>query len=138
MFAKTVDQLMIYKKALTLSSELKKRIRQIPHYWTIDESNQLIRSSGSVPSNIAEGFGQRFYPNQFIRYLNIALGSSDESQHHVQKLMLDKHLSIQEGEEWKKKYKGLSINILNFICYLEKRQNKPKKLKRTNHHLTHH
>lgn len=41
--------------------------------------NQLLRSTLSVSSNIAEGFG-RTYNKEFIRFLRIAVGSLYEAQ----------------------------------------------------------
>ena len=62
-----------------------KRGCQLAHdtYITFQESrdfayrDQMIRSSLSIPSNIAEG-SDRGSPKEFIRFLNIAMGSSAE------------------------------------------------------------
>ena len=121
MFAKTVEELDIYRIALQLAKEIDKLVKQIPYYWNIEECGQILRSSSSVPSNIAEGFAQRFYPKKFIYFLNIAIGSSDESQTHMEKLRNNGHVEIKIADDYIKRYKNLSVRILNFINYLKKK-----------------
>ena len=43
-------------------------------------TDQIRRSSRSVPANIREGFAKRKYEQVFIRYLIDALGSSEETR----------------------------------------------------------
>lgn len=85
--------LRIYQIAIKLSTEIYEISKKIPYYWQIEEINQIKRSSGSVPSNIAEGFGKQIYPKEYIRFLNIALGSSDETQSHIIMLYNKSHIS---------------------------------------------
>lgn len=115
MYAKSVEDLRIYVKALQLSKEINELIKKIPYNWKIKEASQIKRSSSSVSPNIAEGFGQRFYVKKFLYYLNIALGSSDETQSHLIELYNKKHLKKAEFDHYFFHYKKLSVQILNFI-----------------------
>ena len=121
MLIKTVSGLNIYQMASELSAEVEMLVKHVSFYWENVEVKQVIRSSSSVQANIAEGFSQRFYPKKFIHYLNIALGSSDESQNHLKKLKLNGKIDGEVGEDMIRKYKNLSVRILNFINYLRKR-----------------
>jgi four helix bundle protein len=123
MFAKIVEELVIYQIALELAKEVNKLVKQIPHYWDIEECRQILRSSSSVPSNIKEGFAQRFYAKQFIKYLYIAMASSDESQDHLAKLKNNGYVKSEIADGYIKRYKNLSVRILNFINYLRKKYN---------------
>ena len=123
MYAKIVEELAIYQIALQLAKEINKLIKQIPHDWNIVECKQILRSSSSCSSNIAEGFAQRFYPKQFIKYLYIAMGSSDESQDHMTKLKNNNHIETELANDYIKRCKYLSVKILNFINYLKKKHN---------------
>ena len=123
MYAKTAEELVIYQIAMQLAKEIDKLIKQIPHYWNIDACGQILRSSDSVPSNIQEGFAQRFYPKKFIHYLNIAIGSSDESKGHMKKLRNNGHIEIETANRYIGRYKNLSVRILRFMNYLRKRNN---------------
>ena len=123
MYAKTAEELEIYQIALQLAKEINKLVKQIPHYWSIEECRQILRSSSSASSNIEEGFAQRFYPKQFIKYLYTAMGSSDESKGHMRKLHNNGHIKPEIANSYIKRYKGLSIKILKFINRLRKRYN---------------
>ena len=43
-------------------------------------TDQLVRSSRSIPANIAEGWGKRIYPNEFKKHLVYAMGSLEETK----------------------------------------------------------
>jgi four helix bundle protein len=57
--------------------------------------DQIQRSSGSAPANIAEGF-RRYKPRDFARYLRIALGSLGETQNYLQHAKTQKYISEEE------------------------------------------
>ena len=123
MFVKNVEDLAIYQIALQLAKEINELVKQIPHYWSIEECGQILQSASSAPSNIEEGFAQRFYPKKFIYFLNVALGSSDESKGHMKKLRNNGHVGAEIADNYIKRYKNLSIKILNLINYLKNRHN---------------
>ena len=115
--------LRIYGIAIKLAVEIEELVHQIPYYWKINEVHQIKRSSSSVPSNIAEGFAKRIYPREFIRYLNVALGSSDESQSHLIALFKKKHIGKEKFDYYYNQYKNLSIKTLNLIKIVAKNNN---------------
>jgi four helix bundle protein len=123
MFAKTVDELVVYQIALHLAKETKDLVLKIPFHWKIEEVGQILGSSSSSPSNISEGFGVRFYPRKLILYLNNALGSSDETQNHLRLLLAKDHIGEVEARYFLNGYKNLSIKLLNWINYLKTRHN---------------
>lgn len=116
-----LEDVRVYKSALELSGKINRLIKSIPYYWRINQSDQILRSSSSVAANIAEGFSRRFYPRDFIRFLIIALGSSDESQNHLYELHNKKCISENEFNDYFKAYKDLSIKILNLVNHLKKK-----------------
>jgi len=115
-----LEGLEVYTISLQLTKEVKGLVYKIPHYWTIPESDQILRSSSSIPSNIAEGFANRFYIRKLYLYLNHALGSSDETQNHLRSLRGGNYISDQDTEEYLVRYKSLSVKILNWMNYLRK------------------
>ena len=54
--------------------------KSFPKEKTYSLTDQVRRSSRSVAMNIREGFAKRRYEQVFIRHLNDALGSSEETR----------------------------------------------------------
>ena len=123
MFARVVEELKIYQIAIKLRDEVHKEVNCIPNNWQIKDVGQIKRSSSSVPSNIAEGFGRRFYPRDYIRFLNLAIGSSDESQNHAEALYKGGFLSKDRADYFKRSYKDLSIRTVNLRNSIRKKYN---------------
>lgn len=123
------EDLKIYQLAKKLRDELYQDLIKIPHYWKNKEVDQAIRSSSSSVSNIVEGFGRRFYPKDFYRFLDISLASSDETQNHVLSLHEKGHLNDEKSAYYVKSFKTLSIKTLNFMNYLRRRFRIPQSLK---------
>jgi len=121
MFARHYSELEIYQIAIRLDKEIDIFVKKIPYYWQIPEVDQILRSSDSVPSNVVEGFSHRFYLKKFHHYLNIALGSSDETQKHLTTLNKKCHIFEKDYAYYFKEYKNLSIKILNFVNCIRKR-----------------
>lgn len=61
-------------------------LEKLPKYEMVEEGLQIRRSSKSIKSNIAEGYGRRYYKQDFIKYLNYALASNDETIDHLENL----------------------------------------------------
>lgn len=60
----------------------KKLIPVLPKEERFDLTDQVRRSSKSVPANIAEGYG-RFYYMDNVRFCYNARGSLDETANHI-------------------------------------------------------
>ena len=84
--------LIVWQKAM----ELTKKVYQITKTFPKDEiyglTSQIRRCSVSVPSNIAEGRG-RNSDKEFIRFLNISLGSLYELQTQLELALAFKYIS---------------------------------------------
>ena len=115
--------LRVYQLADKARNDLYNEIIKIPKYWTIPESDQVIRSSASVTSNIVEGYGRKFYQRDFFRFLTIALASSDETQNHIRVLYMKGHLGKEKADFFGKLYRKISIQILNLMNVIKSKQN---------------
>lgn len=71
--------LIVWQKAMTLTKKVYQLTKTFPSDEIYGLTSQIRRCSVSVPSNIAEGRG-RNSDKEFIRFLNIALGSVYELQ----------------------------------------------------------
>jgi len=68
------EDLDVWKKSCRLSVSLYKLLRNCHDY---EMKGQMLRSSISIPSNIAEGSERKSIPD-FQRFINIAQGSAAE------------------------------------------------------------
>ncbi len=67
-------------------------------------TNQIRRSASSIPANIAEGCGKNSKA-EFAHFLNIALGSANESEYF---LILSKDLAYLNKAEFEKLFKDIN------------------------------
>lgn len=72
--------LKVYQLAYKLAMEIFSESKSFPKDERYSLTDQIRRSSRSVPANIAEGFRKRQYPNMFISKLADADGESTETQ----------------------------------------------------------
>lgn len=69
--------LNVWKESLRLVKEVYQFVKKLPKEELYGLSDQMRRAVISIPSNIAEG-QRKHSRNEFIRYLNIAIGSAGE------------------------------------------------------------
>jgi four helix bundle protein len=67
----------IWKQGVSLAINCYKLTEHFPKSELYGLTSQIRRSSVSVPSNIAEGYGRRT-KNEYVQFLHIALGSLRE------------------------------------------------------------
>ena len=77
---KSVKDLKVYNTAFELAMEIFRLTQDFPKEEQYSLTDQMRRSSRSVAINIREGFAKKRYENVFIRHLNDALGSSEETR----------------------------------------------------------
>jgi four helix bundle protein len=79
--------LEIWKIARELAIDIHQMtLTKLPKFERYEEGAQIRRSIKSVRSTIVEGYGRRCYRNEFLRYLNYAAGSRDETNDHLETL----------------------------------------------------
>ncbi|MEJ2219225.1 MAG: four helix bundle protein [Desulfobacterales bacterium] len=77
---KNIQDLDVYRLAFELATEIFELTKKFPKEEKYSLTDQIRRSSRSVPINIREGFAKRRYENLFLRHLTDALGSSEETR----------------------------------------------------------
>ena len=64
----------------------KMTLAQLPKFEMFEEGAQIRRSIKSVKSTIVEGYGRREYKQEFLRFLQYAISSNDETIDHLETL----------------------------------------------------
>lgn len=77
MTANNYTDLNVWHESIKLVKLVYSLVKDLPREETYALSDQMRRSAVSIPSNIAEG-QRKHSRNEFVRYLNIAIGSAGE------------------------------------------------------------
>jgi four helix bundle protein len=113
------EDLDVWKNA----REFCKKIREIINTPALLKNyalkDQILRSSGSVMDNIAEGF-ERDGNKEFIQFLYFSKGSLGETRSQVHRCFDSGYLSELKYEELLTDCQNLSGQISNLITYLHK------------------
>ncbi len=92
---KSYRDLMVWQKPMQLVTEVYRKTKTLPKEELYGLVSQIRRSSVSVPSNIAEGYG-RNSTNDYLRFLQIAIGSLYELQTQLQICLNLEYLSKED------------------------------------------
>ena len=76
--------LEVYQRARAAMNEVHAIVLRFPQYEKHDLAAQMRSASKSVKNNIAEGHAKRAYPDEFKRFLRMALGSATEMESHIE------------------------------------------------------
>ena len=80
---KSYRDLIVWQKSMKMVTLIYQILKQFPNDEKFGLTSQIKRSSVSIPSNIAEGYG-RNYTKDYCRFLQIARGSLFECQTQLQ------------------------------------------------------
>jgi four helix bundle protein len=61
-------------------------LQELPKFEMFEEGSQIRRSAKSILANSVEGYGRRWYKQEFIRFLVFAHASCDETIEHLETL----------------------------------------------------
>ena len=121
-FHSTLNNLEIYKIAISLSDIAWNIYKDLPKSHRYHIGDQLLRCSDSIGANIAEGNG-RFHFKDKLNFLFNSRGSLIEGYHWI--LLLKKRELIDEKtyEEFNSLLNEESKKINGYINYLKKKYN---------------
>jgi len=113
---KTYKDLIVWQKSIALVSDVYKLVRSFPDDEKYGLTSQIKRSSVSVPSNIAEGYGRSSRRN-YIQFLRISRGSLFELETQI---VIGKKLNfINNSEEIDNTITEISKMLNSLINKLE-------------------
>jgi four helix bundle protein len=95
--------LKVYQLAYKLAMEIFEITKSFPKEERYSLTDQIRRSSRSVPGNIAEAWKKRVYPKMFVSKIIDAAGEAGETEvwleiaKDVEYLSIGKHKELSEG-----------------------------------------
>jgi four helix bundle protein len=72
--------LIVYQKSYALAMKIFEITKSFPKEEKYSLTDQIRRSSRSIPANIAESWAKRIYPKVFVNKLTDALGEENETE----------------------------------------------------------
>ena len=112
---KHIDDLKVYKIANKLAMEIFELTKRFPKEEIYSLTDQIRRSSRSVAINIREGFAKRKYKQVFIRHLNDALGSSEETRGWLVFSFSCKYITKLEFDVLEEQYDELNAMLFSLM-----------------------
>lgn len=104
---KTFRDLEVYQEAYKLMINIHQEVKKFPIYERLDLASQMRRASKSISANIVEGQSKRIHEKDFKRYLDIAIGSTNEMQVHVETARDLNYLKRELCEDFLNRYQIL-------------------------------
>jgi len=108
--------LKVWTKAHQITLKIYSLTKGFPKEEMYSLTNQLRRCASSIPANIAEGCGKNG-KNDFGRFLNIALGSANETEYF---LLLSKDLCYLQTEEHRQLERSINEIKAMLISLIQK------------------
>ena len=120
---KHYTDLIVWQRAHTLFLDIVKDVDTFPNKRAANIiADQIIRSSGSISANIAEGFNRS--KAKFLNSLDIALGEANETENWLYKIRDLKYIDIIIAEN--------QIEETKIICKMLNSLISKIKLRKTN------
>ena len=112
---KSCKDLKVYQMAYKLSMDIFNITKKFPKEETYSLTDQIRRSSRSVAMNIREGFAKKKYEQVFIRHLNNALGSSEETRGWLDFALDCKYISENEHKILDRQYDEVNAMLYSLM-----------------------
>ncbi|MBD3264636.1 MAG: four helix bundle protein [Candidatus Omnitrophica bacterium] len=110
-----VKDLKVYNLAYSLAMDVFNATKEFPKEETYSLTDQLRRSSRSVAINIREGFAKKRYEQVFIRHLNDALGSSEETRGWLDFALDCEYILEEKYRELDNQYKEVGAMLYSLM-----------------------
>ena len=114
------EELDVWKKARQLKKDIFNLIKGFPGEEKYRLTDQLIRSSRSVNTQIAEGHGRKTYPDR-LRFCVIARGSLSETLNHLIDSFDCSYIKEEILNEYRIKITEVEILLNGYISFLDKK-----------------
>ncbi|SRR6266487_4348642 len=112
-------ELKVWKKARILKIELRNLVNSFPPEEKYRLADQIIRSSCSITSNIAEGHGRFTYKDQ-LHFCIQARGSLSETHNHLIEALDCKYISQEQFDHYKLMIDEVGRLLNGYITFLRK------------------
>jgi four helix bundle protein len=108
---RTYHDLDVFREAYAAALDVSRLTKRFPQVEQYELARQLRRAARSIPANIVEGWGKRASTPEFKRYLQIAIGSCDETRMWLDLSKDEKYISERDCQEVKDRYNRIGAML---------------------------
>ncbi len=112
--------LIVYQLSYNLACEIFEITKSFPKEEKYSLTDQIRRSSRSVPSNIAEAWSKRRYPKSFVNKLVDSDGEASETTVHLDFAKDHGYIDLKKHKYFIEKYEEVSKMLNSMIKTPEK------------------
>jgi len=112
--------LIVYQKSYKLAMEIFEITKTFPKEEKYSLTDQIRRSSRSIPANIAESWAKRIYPKVFVNKLTDALGEENETEVWLDFSRDCNYITSIKHDEFIEKYDEVRRMLISMINTSEK------------------
>lgn len=117
-FAKTFEDLEVYKMAFDTSLDIHKASLNFPKIEQYALGDQIRRASKSICANIAEGFAkQKTSTVDYRRFLMMALGSCNEMLVWIKYCVRLGYVEQTQADQWRDAYQAIGRMLNKLHSY---------------------
>lgn len=116
---RSFKDLKVWQKAMDVAMQ----VFEISRRWPVEEryslTDQIRRSSRSVPTNISEAWRKRRYPAAFVSKLNDSEGEAAETQTHLEIARRCKYVTDEEAKKIEDDYEEVLAMLVSMAAHPE-------------------
>jgi four helix bundle protein len=111
MAIRTYRDLDVFREAYSAALDVSRMVKRFPPFEQYELASQLRRAARSIPANIVEGWGKRASTPEFKRYLQISIGSCDETRMWLDMSQDEGYISEKDCQEIKERYNRIGAML---------------------------
>ena len=119
------EELKVWQECRKFRNEISALTKTFPKHEQFDLTSQIRRSSRSVTTNIAEGYG-RYHYQENIQFCRHSRGSLEETKDHLYTAFDEDYINQERLDEFFAMHKTCISMLNGYIAWLEKQKDKPK------------
>jgi len=108
---RTYHDLDVFRESYSAALDVSRMVKRFPAVEQYELASQLRRAARSIPANIVEGWGKRASTPEFKRYLQIAIGSCDETRMWLDMSKDEGYIPEKDCQEIKERYNRIGAML---------------------------
>ncbi|MBZ5643050.1 MAG: four helix bundle protein [Acidobacteriia bacterium] len=111
MAIRTCRDLDVFRESYAAALDVSRLVKRFPPFEQYELASQLRRAARSIPANIVEGWGKRASTPEFKRFLQISIGSCDETRMWLDMSKDEGYINEKDCQEIKERYNRIGAML---------------------------